>query len=197
MAQLGARVNGIHEVTGSNPVSSTRLSMRSSFVCITHHSFRMNPRPDMHRHPSMIQGMVIYARVFQTIGIGLLCMLLGIACARHQPEFVPVGTSMVGLASWYGPEFHGKRTASGEIFDMNDMVAAHRTLPFGTYVRVTNLENGRSVIVRIIDRGPWKKDRIIDLSYAAARALGMIEKGVVPVRIEVVEPRAVATSSAP
>lgn len=88
-----------------------------------------------------------------------------------------------GLASWYGPRFHGRPTASGEPFNMYAFTAAHRILPLGTYVLVTNLENGRRVVVRINDRGPFVPGRIIDLSYAAARALGMLERGVVRVRV--------------
>ena len=88
-----------------------------------------------------------------------------------------------GQASWYGDPYHGRTTASGEIYDMNDLTAAHRTLPFGTRVEVTNLNNGRSVVVRINDRGPFKKGRIIDLSRSAARELDMIEAGVVPVKV--------------
>ncbi len=91
----------------------------------------------------------------------------------------------MGYASWYGPKFHGRRTSSGEIFNMYDMTCAHRTLPLGTILLVTNLENGRSVVVRVNDRGPFVKGRIIDLSYAAARALGMVDKGVVKVKIRV------------
>jgi len=93
----------------------------------------------------------------------------------------------VGFASYYGEKFHGRRTASGEIFNMYKLTAAHRKLPFGTYVKVTNLENGRSVIVRINDRGPFKKNRIIDLSYEAAKRLGMISKGVARVKLEVIK----------
>ncbi len=89
----------------------------------------------------------------------------------------------VGLASWYGPGFHGKRTASGERYNMYAFTAAHKLLPMNTYVLVTNLENGRQTIVRINDRGPFVKNRIIDLSYAAAKALGMTQKGVARVRI--------------
>ncbi len=91
----------------------------------------------------------------------------------------------VGTASWYGPGFHGNRTSSGEIYDQYDLTAAHQTLPLGTRVAVTNLTNGREVEVRINDRGPFVKGRSIDLSYAAARSLGMIGPGTVPVRIEV------------
>jgi rare lipoprotein A len=86
-------------------------------------------------------------------------------------------------ASWYGPQFQGRATASGERFDMNGLTAAHRTLPLGTQVRVRNLENGRSVVVRINDRGPYVKGRAIDLSYAAARELRMVEDGEAPVEI--------------
>jgi len=89
-----------------------------------------------------------------------------------------------GVASWYGPGFHGRRTASGERFDQNDLTAAHRNLPLGSEVRVTNLENGRSVTVEINDRGPYAKNRVLDLSKAAARRLGIIENGVAKVRIE-------------
>jgi peptidoglycan lytic transglycosylase len=94
------------------------------------------------------------------------------------------GTRFVGFASWYGQRHHGQATASGEVFDMNKMTAAHRTLPFGTRLKVTNVENGRSVVVRVNDRGPWVKDRVIDVSRAAGRALGMTGEGVA--RVEVV-----------
>ncbi len=90
------------------------------------------------------------------------------------------------MASWYGPWHHGRRTASGERYDMNAMTAAHRTLPLGTIVRVTNLENHLSVSVRINDRGPYTRGRIIDLSAAAARSLGLKAQGVAQVRIEAV-----------
>jgi rare lipoprotein A len=91
-----------------------------------------------------------------------------------------------GVASWYGPGFHGKPTASGTIYDQGDLTAAHQTLPLGTRVAVTNLDNGSSIEVTINDRGPFAKGRIIDLSYAAGQALGMIGPGTVPVHLEVV-----------
>jgi len=90
-----------------------------------------------------------------------------------------------GVASYYGREFKGRRTASGERFDPKALTAAHRTLEFGTRVRVTNLENGRSVVVRINDRGPFKRDRIIDVSRAAAQKLGFVRDGTAPVRLEI------------
>jgi hypothetical protein len=96
-----------------------------------------------------------------------------------------------GMASWYGPYFHGRQTATGEIFDQNDFTAAHQTLPFGTYLKVTNLLNGRSVIVRVNDRGPYVENRTLDLSHAAARYLGAEEEGVIPVEAVVMEPAAV------
>jgi rare lipoprotein A len=93
-----------------------------------------------------------------------------------------------GLASWYGGKFQGRQTASGEIFDTNQPTAAHKTLPFGTIVRVTNLENGRSTVVRINDRGPFVPGRIIDLSRASALAIGLAGTGVARVRIEELRP---------
>jgi len=91
----------------------------------------------------------------------------------------------IGVASWYGPRFHGRRAASGEIFNQHQYTAAHRRLPFGTQVKVTNLDNGKSVLVRINDRGPYVKGRILDLSRAAARELEMTEDGTVRVKLEV------------
>lgn len=92
-----------------------------------------------------------------------------------------------GIASWYGPQFHGKNTANGETFDMYELTAAHRTLQMPSLVRVTNLENGRSLIVRVNDRGPYKKGRIIDVSQKAAELLGFREKGTAKVRIDVLK----------
>ena len=100
------------------------------------------------------------------------------------PEPAPV-KGQTGEASWYGQPHTGRPTASGEIFDMNQLTAAHRTLPFGTRALVTNLKNGRSVEVRINDRGPRVAGRIIDLSFAAAQALGFASGGTIPVRIQV------------
>jgi len=97
------------------------------------------------------------------------------------------GATQTGIASWYGPGFHGRPTASGVIYNQNELTAAHQTLPLGTRVMVTNLDNGRSAEVTINDRGPFAKGRIVDLSYAAARTLGMIGPGTIPVRIEVID----------
>jgi rare lipoprotein A len=108
------------------------------------------------------------------------------AARRDLPERSDAGYSEEGNASWYGPPFHGRRSSNGEIYDMNKLTAAHRTMAFNTMVRVTNLTNGKSVIVRITDRGPFVENRIIDLSRAAAQAIESIGPGVVPVRLEVV-----------
>lgn len=96
-----------------------------------------------------------------------------------------IANSVDGNASWYGPGFDGRLTANGETFDQQEMTAAHPDLEFGTKVKVTNLQNGRSVVVRINDRGPFIRDRIIDLSAAAARALNMMSSGVAPVRLTI------------
>ena len=92
-----------------------------------------------------------------------------------------------GVASWYGSKFHGRRTSSGEVYDMHAMTAAHKTLPLPTWVRVTHLGNGRSIVVRVNDRGPFVDNRLIDLSYAAARELGMVEAGTGLVEVEALD----------
>jgi rare lipoprotein A len=105
---------------------------------------------------------------------------------RSEPAVpAPAGYTEEGNASWYGIPFHGRRASNGEVYDMNKMTAAHRTLPFETVVRVTNLSNGKSTVVRITDRGPFVDNRIIDLSKAAAEEIESIGPGVVPVRVEV------------
>jgi rare lipoprotein A len=96
------------------------------------------------------------------------------------------GEVQYGVASWYGADFHGRRTSSGEVYDMYQLTCAHQTLPLGTMVMVTNLENGSSLELKVNDRGPFVKDRIIDVSYAAARMLGMWEKGTASVKVEVI-----------
>ena len=115
----------------------------------------------------------------------LLFILLASGCASLQP-----GRSIyqeVGIASWYGKDFHGRPTASGEIYNMYGYSAAHKTIPLGSTVRVTHLGNGRSIVVPINDRGPFVGDRIIDLSYGAARHLGMVKEGIAKVRVEVLQ----------
>lgn len=108
--------------------------------------------------------------------------------SKPKPVTSKPGATQEGIASWYGPGFHGRRTASGEIYNQYELTAAHQTLPHGTRLRVTNLTNDRVVYVRINDRGPFVDDRIIDLSYTAARQIDMIGPGTAPVRIEVLGP---------
>jgi rare lipoprotein A len=98
---------------------------------------------------------------------------------------VSTGFVQQGIASWYGPGFHGKKTASGEIYDMHDLTAAHNVLPLKTLVKVTNLDNGKEITVRINDRGPFMDDRMLDLSFAGAKELGIVRPGTAPVRITV------------
>lgn len=105
------------------------------------------------------------------------------AYAKYGPQ------NQIGVASYYGQRFHGRKTANGERFNMHKLTAAHRSYPFGTVLRVTNLRNNKKVTVRINDRGPYVKGRIIDLSKQAARKLGFINSGITRVKIEVVKPK--------
>src|SRR5258707_14571220 len=128
-------------------------------------------------------------------------VLLFPACTKKPartsiPSGVPVptpaaaarpGHTETGIASWYGNPYHGRRTASGEIYDMEQLTAAHPTLPFQTFIEVTNLDNGKRVTVRITDRGPFAKGRILDLSHAAARAIEMLGPGTARVRLKVIK----------
>ena len=121
----------------------------------------------------------------------LISLLLMLSACAGEPGRANGGTNghafeAVGVASWYGGKFHGRTTASGEPYDMHALTAAHPSLPFGTKVRVTNLENGRSVVLKINDRGPFAKRRIIDVSRHAAEHLGFLGAGVARVRVEVI-----------
>src|SRR5437660_1692510 len=110
---------------------------------------------------------------------------------RTTDPLAPPFTTEIGIASWYGYPFHGRAAANGEIYDMEKLTAAHRTLPFGTWVRVTNTTNNKTVDVRIIDRGPFIAGRIIDLSHAAAQSIELIGPGIAQVRIDVISALAV------
>jgi len=103
----------------------------------------------------------------------------------YKPTYVSVGDTMRGISSWYGPNFHGKQTSNGERYNMHGMTAAHKTWPMDTMVRVDNLKNGKSVVVRINDRGPFVSGRIIDCSYAAGKAIGLDRTGIAPVKLTV------------
>jgi len=126
------------------------------------------------------------------VRLSLLLLLAGLglltSCVRRIPPPVSSGGNVLsGIASWYGEDFHGRRTSNREIYNMYYMTAAHKTLPFGTWVMVTNLNNGRTVAVRINDRGPFVGERIIDLSYAAASVIDMVGPGVVPVKLDILK----------
>lgn len=129
--------------------------------------------------------------------------LLFSACAKKKHAPPPVaalpspGWTQSGIASWYGNPYHGRATSSGEIYDMNDLTAAHRTLPFGALVRVTNLSNNRRVEVRVNDRGPFIDGRVIDLSREAARRIELIRPGTARVRIDLLSYKESLTSSSP
>lgn len=125
----------------------------------------------------------------------LLIAVMLLAGCSHRPAHVTtplaparIGTTETGVASWYGFPYHGRRAASGEIYDMQQLTAAHRKLPFQTWVEVTNLSNGKQVDVRINDRGPFAKGRILDLSQAAARDIDMLRSGTARVRLKVIAP---------
>ncbi len=106
----------------------------------------------------------------------------------HTMKKIRPGYSQSGIASWYGPGFHGKKTASGEVYDMHALTAAHSTLPLNTLVHVTNLTNRKSVFVRVNDRGPFVGERVIDLSFCAAKKLDMVKPGTAPIRFTVIGP---------
>jgi rare lipoprotein A len=125
----------------------------------------------------------------------ILSFTWGCALVRREPAPPRIKRVEVGWASWYGEKFHGRRTASGEVYDMYQLTAAHKTLPLGTSVIVTHVNNGKSVEVTVNDRGPFVRGRIIDLSYAAAQALEMVEQGVAKVRVEVLDTRPISTPS--
>ncbi|MDX2472576.1 MAG: septal ring lytic transglycosylase RlpA family protein [Candidatus Krumholzibacteria bacterium] len=130
-------------------------------------------------------------RLLRTM-ILLISLTVLAACAgstRDPAEVGGVTSQETGLASYYGHQYHGRTTANGETYDENAMTAAHRTLPFGTRVRVTNLENGKEVLLRINDRGPFVEGRIIDVSWRAAQDLDFVQEGVVKARVEVLPGR--------
>ena len=144
------------------------------------------------------------------VAIGAICVLALAGCAKkhaavapvtHPPRSAPASSvpqsGETGLASWYGHPYDGRQAADGEIYDMETLVAAHRTLPFGTWVRVVNLGNAKTVDVRIIDRGPFVDGRIIDLSHAAAQKIDLIGPGIAQVRLDIlsVPPLAVRAAS--
>ncbi len=171
----------------------------------------MAPNPYFPRTNKVIlflQFLLYFARIWNVrfIKLGIFIFILIFACStpqatRKTPQdnlrsrdqlrkdrtLTETQGKITGYASYYAEKFHGKKTASGEIFDMNSLTAAHRTLPFGTICKVTNLENNKSVVVRINDRGPFIEGRILDLSKSAARAINGLATGIIKVKIEILE----------
>lgn len=139
--------------------------------------------------------------------IAIIAFLASSGCAHRTTIKSPstaasakpakIGATETGIASWYGEPYNGRRTSSGEIFDMQQLTAAHRSLPFQTWVEVTDLDNGKKVSVRIIDRGPFVKGRVIDLSLAAARKIEMVGPGTARVKLKVIAPPKAISSSPP
>lgn len=127
----------------------------------------------------------IFGVLFALLSVGCLSATkTGVGHLEMDRQMVPSQT-LVGTASWYGGTFHGRMTANGEIYNMYELTAAHKSLPFGSLLRVTNLSNEKKLFVRVNDRGPFIPGRILDLSYGAARKLGMVDAGVRRVKIEV------------
>jgi rare lipoprotein A len=156
-------------------------------ACSTHSVFEpSDAAPANPRDVSNVQNAVPRAEAPSRYGNPDSYVVYG---KRYHTRKSSRGYVEKGGASWYGTKFHGRRTSSGEPYDMYAMTAAHKTLPLPTYVEVTNLENGRKVIVRVNDRGPFHKGRIIDMSYAAAVKLGMLGKGTAHVEVRAIDPR--------
>src|SRR5262245_410814 len=128
------------------------------------------------------------SRMSDCVVLGALVVLLGLPlpslASMVQDQARSREGSAIVVASWYGTGFHGRRTASGQVFDQERLTAAHKTLPFGTKLRVTNLRNGRSVLVTVTDRGPYVRNRQLDVSFGAARRLGLVGTGTAPVLVE-------------
>jgi len=133
------------------------------------------------------------------LSVAVAAAVFASACGHHTSASVPpaiarnakparIGTTETGIASWYGVPYDGRRTASGEIYDMRQLTAAHRTLPFNTWLRVTNLTNGKRVDVKVNDRGPFVQGRVIDLSLGAASEIDMVRQGTAKVRLKVIAP---------
>ncbi len=146
------------------------------------------------------------SRVFSRTALFIVATCIALTgCAKHKqtrtvvqpPQPARIGATEKGEASWYGEPYNGRRAASGEIFDMEQLTAAHRTLPFQTWVEVTNLDNGKQVDVRITDRGPFVDGRIIDLSRGAAREIDLLRTGIAKVQLKVIEPRQQSAADVP
>jgi rare lipoprotein A len=180
-------------ITTSKPASVLLIALGLSLAfwfagCSTHKVFEPSDNaPARPRDVSGVPNAVPKAEPRSRYGNPTSYVVFG---KRYHTLASSKGYRERGLASWYGTKFHGKRTSSGEPYDLYAMTAAHKTLPLPTYVEVTNLDNGRSVIVKVNDRGPFHGGRIIDLSYTAASKLGILGKGTGRVEVRAIDPRA-------
>ena len=161
---------------------------------LQHRSFRKRTSSD---RIVLVLGRPFYAGA----ALFAACCMLAAGCGKRTtakvpaaPKPAPIGWTQTGVASWYGVPYDGRRTSDGEVYDMRAMTAAHRTLPFNTWLEVTNLRNGKTVEVRINDRGPFVNGRIIDLSMGAAQKLDMLIEGIQKVRLKVIRPPAAVPS---
>lgn len=161
----------------------------SAFLFLTGCSSKSSPAPSSYRPPKSSKIIVSEspAPIIDTPNMHRATMRpYTIDGKTYTPTMVSVGDYFSGVASWYGKDFHGKKTSNGEIYNMHDMTAAHKTLPMNTMLKVTNLKNSKNIVVRVNDRGPFVGTRIIDLSYTAATRLDLVASGTGPVGIEVI-----------
>jgi len=172
------------------PLMAIAALVLSMSACATHHRTQAHPHAAPSDSPRSTSGLPDGSGGVRKTGNPYR-----IAGRWYYPMQTAAAYDETGTASWYGRDFHGKKTANGERYDMHALSAAHKTLPMPTLVRVTNLENGRSVVVRVNDRGPFVKNRLIDLSYAAARQLGYDNKGTAHVRVQTLDQPAPALAT--
>ena len=186
-----SRNGGVHTEVGGKPVLQSVLSKSHAF-----HTLDLPEVPLLTTKGGAIPSMYTYtelrhSRLSSSASFAMiLCLSLG-ACSwvPKGDTQLDVGIKDRGVASWYGEQFHGRQAANGELFDMEALTAAHRTMPLGSVVRVVNLTNGKHLYVRITDRGPYEKGRILDLSHGAAVRLGMEHEGMAHVQVEIVGER--------
>ena len=165
------------------PSETVHLLFSKCFFRYTPATISMNTSPNYHRTGSSLIARLLGAPLIFALALVVGCSVP--ASKVRVPEPTAERLSQTGIASWYGPGFHGKATASGDVYNQTDFTAAHQTLPLGTWVRVTNLENGSATEVSINDRGPFARGRIIDLSYSAAQQINMVGPGTALVRVDV------------
>ena len=189
-ATVAAKVNRLHQAGVDADTIRVRWDQeRRSFIirAQNRHLLEMNPLTILPETTRDVAKDALKITNLLRQGLGDAAPLTKIDGQPQSPTVAlgPIRMQIRGEASWYGPYFHGRLTANGETYDQYALTAAHKSLPFGTKVRVTNLSNGRSVVLRINDRGPYIPGRVIDVSRSAAQAIGMLGSGVAPVRVDV------------